>query len=151
MKKNPLLKAKSLIMKKVYNNTLTIVFCENTKTYDDSTGKIHSEKMQFERIIKCSNPKSFTEAIIDGEKYAMTDLSIEIAFLDLAECIRMEHEDGGHLILHSVMDLAGKSYGLDKENDCIFFRKRKYRIKEIKPLLTFADTSAALKLHLREI
>jgi hypothetical protein len=83
MKKNPLLKAKSIIMKKVYNNTIAIVFCENTKTYDEVTGKIHSEKREFSRLMKCSNPKNFTEAIIDGEKYAMTDISIEIAFLDL--------------------------------------------------------------------
>jgi hypothetical protein len=63
----------------------------------------------------------------------------------------MKHNDVGHLILPSARDVTGKSYGLDKENDYIFFGKRKYRIKEIKPLLTYADTSAALKLHLREI
>lgn len=148
MRRNPLLKAKSYLNRKVYNNRITYCFGVEESSYDPATGKIEKQLQFYNRELKCSRPHTFTDAIIDGDMYRITDLSIEIAFLDFQKVINTTDIDDE---LSSLRNTADENYGFDIKNDKVFFNGKEYRIKDKKPILIFADTPASFKLHLREI
>lgn len=136
MKKNPFLKADDKVIK-MYGNTATVIFVQETRQYDEATGAISTQESRTESAVSISTPSVISEAVADGKNYMVGDLSFDISRLELERVL----PDGRTASVETGV--------LDLKKDRFVVAGRRYRIVKMHPKNMWADTPSMYRVQLR--
>ena len=136
MKKNPFLKADDKVIK-MYGNTATVIFVQETRQYDESTGAMSTQESRTESAVSISTPSVISEAVADGKNYMVGDLSFDISRLELERVL----PDGRTVSVETGV--------IDLKKDRFVVAGRRYRIVKMHPKNMWADTPSMYRVQLR--
>lgn len=134
--KNPFLKADDKTLR-INGNFAKIIFTDETRSYDESTGDITSDVIENDVEIPVSDPTAFNEHVVDGKNFISGDIKLEISRLALEGAIP------------SSRNADMNACGINKEKDKIQIGIVTYRIVRIEGVNVWGNTPSRYKFHLR--